>query len=70
MDELKTDGKRTNSRELQDWRFWPPIPVLFVTIMVDRLGEILDEINCLEGFRVRFTGPWAPFSFVDYRELS
>lgn len=37
---------------------------------VDRLGEILDAINSLPGFRVRFTGPWAPFSFVDLRELA
>jgi hypothetical protein len=28
------------------------------------LGETLDEINGREGFYVRFTGPWSPFSFV------
>jgi hypothetical protein len=32
--------------------------------MVDELGEVLGEINNREGFAVRFTGPWAPFSFV------
>lgn len=37
---------------------------------VDRLGEILDAINSLQGFRVRFTGPWAPFSFVDLQEMA
>ncbi|MCX6673647.1 MAG: GvpL/GvpF family gas vesicle protein [Methanothrix sp.] len=31
---------------------------------VKKLGEVLEEINCKEGFFVRFTGPWAPFSFV------
>ncbi len=31
---------------------------------VGRLGEALDEINKREGFAVRFSGPWAPFSFV------
>ncbi|MDQ1262370.1 MAG: hypothetical protein QG575_1551, partial [Euryarchaeota archaeon] len=31
---------------------------------VKKLGEVLEEINCKEGFYVRFTGPWAPFSFV------
>jgi hypothetical protein len=36
---------------------------------VDRLGEVLEGINSLQGFRVRFTGPWAPFSFVDFQEL-
>lgn len=28
------------------------------------LGEELDEINKMEGFTVRFTGPWPPYSFV------
>jgi hypothetical protein len=37
---------------------------------VDRLGEILDAVNSLQGFRVRFTGPWAPFSFADLQGLA
>ncbi|MDD2339689.1 MAG: GvpL/GvpF family gas vesicle protein [Methanosarcina sp.] len=32
---------------------------------VENLGHILKQINQREGFAVRFTGPWAPFSFVD-----
>jgi len=28
------------------------------------LGEELDKINRTEGFSVRFTGPWPPYSFV------
>lgn len=28
------------------------------------LGEELDQINRMEGFSVRFTGPWPPYSFV------
>jgi hypothetical protein len=32
---------------------------------VDLLGLTLEKINCLDGLAVRFTGPWAPFSFVD-----
>lgn len=35
---------------------------------VEKLGEVLDEINKREGFAVRFTGPWAPFSFVRLKE--
>lgn len=35
---------------------------------VKRLGEVLEEINGKEGFYVRFTGPWAPFSFVRLSE--
>lgn len=31
---------------------------------VEKLGEVLDGINNHDGLAVRFTGPWAPFSFV------
>jgi hypothetical protein len=36
---------------------------------VERLGEVLEEINKRDGFAVRFTGPWAPFSFVQLKEV-
>ncbi|MDP2727712.1 MAG: GvpL/GvpF family gas vesicle protein, partial [Dehalococcoidia bacterium] len=29
------------------------------------LGKELEAINGMEGFSVRFTGPWPPYSFVD-----
>ena len=31
---------------------------------VESLGKELEEINNMEGFSVRFTGPWPPYSFV------
>ena len=31
---------------------------------VEGLGKELEEINNMEGFFVRFTGPWPPYSFV------
>lgn len=34
---------------------------------VEILGQSLERINKNEGFAVRFTGPWAPFSFVDLK---
>ena len=33
--------------------------------MAKELGKELDKINKLNGFSVRFTGPWPPYSFVD-----
>jgi len=30
------------------------------------LGEELEKINKVEGFAVRFTGPWPPYSFVAF----
>ena len=31
---------------------------------VKQLGVMLDKINKIEGYSVRFTGPWPPYSFV------
>jgi len=31
---------------------------------IDSLGEELEKINNMEGFSIRFTGPWPPYSFV------
>lgn len=36
---------------------------------VSPLGMELEKINKTEGFSVRFTGPWAPFSFVGRRVI-
>ena len=41
---------------------------LVVQKSVEILGQSLERINNKEGFAVRFTGPWAPFSFVDLKE--
>jgi len=30
----------------------------------ERLGEELEKIGNMEGFSVRFTGPWPPYSFA------
>lgn len=37
---------------------------LVSTVKVKALGEELDRIDNMEGFSVRFTGPWPPYSFV------
>jgi len=31
---------------------------------IEELGDELEQIDVLEGFSVRFTGPWPPYSFV------
>lgn len=43
--------------------------VMNLSCLVDRdgdeeLGEELEKIHATEGLRVRFTGPWPPYSFV------
>lgn len=36
---------------------------------VKRLGEVLGKISSQQGYTVRFTGPWAPFSFIKLEEI-
>lgn len=36
---------------------------------VQEVGEVLDEINNRDVFAVRFTGPWAPFSFIKLEDV-
>lgn len=35
---------------------------------VENLGQVLEQINEHEGFAVRFTGPWSPYSFIDLKK--
>ncbi len=35
---------------------------------VKPLGEVLDQIQEENGFAIKFTGPWAPFNFVNFLE--
>ena len=69
-DELKMDDKKRKAESCKGLSLLASYTCLVSNENVQPLGETLDEINRQEGFRVRFTGPWAPFSFVDYRELS
>ncbi len=68
-DELKVEK---SGRSLPEkYRDLKPMISLYCLVRDDKittLGEVLEEINNLEGFAVRFTGPWAPFSFVNISE--
>jgi len=69
-DELKMDDKKRKPDSYKDLSLLASYACLIGDDKVQRLGEALDKINRQEGFKVRFTGPWAPFSFVNCRELS
>ena len=65
IDELKTENPSKHVPE--KWK--DKLMVLNLSCLVhkdrvEELGNVLGEINKLEGFAVRFTGPWAPFSFA------
>jgi len=68
--ELKMDEKKRKVDGFKGLSLLASYNCLVSNENVRQLGETLDGINWQEGFRVRFTGPWAPFSFVDYRDLS
>lgn len=70
VEEMKLDEKKRIPDDYRDLSLLASYACLVRDDKVSILGEALDEINHLEGFRVRFTGPWAPFSFVDRQELS
>jgi hypothetical protein len=63
--ELKSESRTSWTPEkYRDRKLLASYTCLVSEEAVKRLGEVLEEINCKEGFSVRFTGPWAPFSFV------
>jgi hypothetical protein len=67
--ELKSAGKTSWTPEkYRDMKLLATYSCLVPDEDVKELGEVLEEINCKEGFMVRFTGPWAPFSFVRLME--
>lgn len=64
-EELKAAGKSSwTAEKYRDKKLVASFCCRISDESVKRLGELLEEINCKEGFYVRFTGPWAPFSFV------
>ncbi len=69
VEELKVDGKRSQKPDkFRDKELMVSCSCLISDDNVDMLGKVLDEIQTQEGFIVRFTGPWAPFSFVNLLE--
>lgn len=69
VEDLKVEGKRFHKPEKhRDEELMISCSCLISDEKVDKLGEVLDEIQKQYGFTVKFTGPWAPFSFVNLRE--
>ncbi len=65
LDESKVEKKKSQVPEkYKGMKLILALSCLVKEDNVEKLGEVLDEINNRDGFAVRFTGPWAPFSFV------
>ncbi len=61
VDDIRVEKTKKADQDLQ------MLMNLSCLVYVDKyreLGEELDEINKMEGFSVRFTGPWPPYSFT------
>lgn len=68
--EIMADEKKRIPQDYQSLSLLASYACLVEDEKVEQLGKVLDEINEMKGFRVRFTGPWAPYSFVKCRDLS
>lgn len=65
-DEIRADERKTwVPDKYMDLKMLASFSCLVHHDKIDGLGQALDEINNMDGFAVRFTGPWAPFSFTD-----
>ena len=65
VDELELES--TNTQVPEKWQGKQMILNLACLAHKDKiqsLGNMLGEVNKREGFAVRFTGPWPPYSFV------
>lgn len=68
-DDIKLDKKKAS--DLDRFKGKSLMTSLVCLVSYDNvapLGDLLDEINKMDGFAVRFTGPWAPFSFAKISE--
>jgi hypothetical protein len=65
-DEVKAEERRSFVPEkYKDKKSMSSYSCLVHKDKVESLGLSLEKIDCLDGLAVRFTGPWAPFSFVN-----
>jgi len=66
VDDAKLES--TNTQVPEKWRDKEMVLNLACLAHEDKiqnLGNMLGEVNKREGFAVRFTGPWPPYSFVE-----
>ncbi|VVB69785.1 Gas vesicle synthesis protein GvpL/GvpF [uncultured archaeon] len=68
--ELKAEGNKWMPEDYKRLKLLASYSCLVSDDRVAELGEILEEIDRMQGFKVRFTGPWAPFSFASIQELA
>lgn len=69
VEEMKVQEKTSQVPEkYRDKKLIAALTLLVKEDKIEKLGEVLEEINKRDGFAIRFTGPWAPFSFVGLKD--
>ena len=69
VDDVKVENAdKQLPNEFKDKKMILNLSCLVYQNNVEKLGNLLGKINESKGFAVRFTGPWAPFSFVKSEE--
>ena len=61
-DDLRVE--KTKKTEDENIQMFMNLSCLLTEDGSKKLGEELEKIDALEGFSVRYTGPWPPYSFV------
>lgn len=61
---VKKPSTSVRSEDTKEARELGRFSCLIPTEKIEQLSSILDKIDGREGFKVRFTGPWPPYSFV------
>ena len=69
VEEIKIAKVRHIPEQFKDKKLIASFSCLVLKDKVKTLGGALGTINGLQGYAVRFTGPWAPFSFTKIGEI-
>lgn len=57
-------GSSSKKERFKDKEHLVSFVCLFTDEEMEEIGDLLEDVDSDPGFSVRFTGPWAPFSFV------
>ena len=69
VEEMRVEETSRVPEKYKDKKLIVTLSCLVRKSRVEELGKVLEEINAREGYVVRFTGPWAPFSFITFKEV-
>lgn len=69
VEEIKVEETSRIPERYKDKKLIATLTCLVSNENVEELGKVLEGICDRQGYSVRFTGPWAPFSFIKLKEI-